>query len=350
MSASQNQRYRIFITSPLEPEHVERIRAVDPERLEVVYEPDLLPPTRYRGDHVGQPFTRGADQERRWREALASAEIFFDLPRRREDVAIAARLQWIQTTSTGVGQSIKALGLQFAQVLVTTARGVHAGPLAEFVFMALLAHWRGLAHLEAEQRRKAWVRYCGEEVAGRRIAIIGAGDLARGIAQRARAFEMTSVAIPRHPEKLRAHNTLFDAVRPVSELHAALADADATVVTVPHTPETERLVDDAAFAAMKPGSAFVNIARGQVIDEDALIRRLASGHIGYAALDVATIEPLHPKSSLWDMPNVLISPHSASTVTSENAKITEIFCWNLRCWLDGERNLMRNILDKALMY
>jgi phosphoglycerate dehydrogenase-like enzyme len=342
---------RVFITSPLEPEHVERIRAVDPSRLEILYEPDLLPPTRYVGDHVGlASFVRSADQERRWREALAAAEIFWDLPRKREDVALAQRLRWVQTTSTGVGQSIKALGLQASEVLVTTARGVHAGPLAEFVFMALLAHWRQLPHLQVEQRRHGWVRYCGDEVAGRRIAIIGAGDLARGIAQRARAFEMSTVAIARHAEKGRAHNTLFDEVRPRGDLHAVLAEADAMVVTVPHTPETERMIDDAAFAAMKPGSAFVNIARGQVIDEDALIRHLRNGHIGYAALDVATIEPLPSDSPLWDMPNVLISPHSASTVRAENAKITEIFCWNLRCWLDGHLERMRNVLDKALMY
>jgi phosphoglycerate dehydrogenase-like enzyme len=343
-------KYRVFITSPLEPEHVERIRAVDPARLDIVYEPDLLPATRYVADHVGQPFSRDPDQERRWREALGSAEIFWDVPRKPEEAALAHRLKWIQTTSTGVGQSIKALGLQSSDVLVTTARGVHAGPLAEFVFMALLAHWRGLAHLQAEQRRHGWVRYCGEEVAGRRLAIIGAGDLARGIAQRARAFEMSTVAVARHAGKARAHNALFDEIRPPADLKAVLADADATVVTVPHTLETERLIDGPAFAAMKRGSVFVNIARGHVVDEAALIEALRSSHIGFAALDVASVEPLAAASPLWDMPNVLISPHSASTVTAENAKITEIFCWNLRCWLDGRLDQMRNVLDKALLY
>src|SRR5580704_1708283 len=171
----------VFIASPLEPEHVERIRAVDPERLDIVCEPDLWPPTRYVADHVGHPFTRNPDQERRWREALGRADILFDLPRKREDAAFLGRLKWVQTTSTGVGQSVKNLGLHDSDVLVTTARGVHAGPLAEFVFMALLAHWRGLANLQAEQARHRWLRYCGEEIAGRVLTIIGAGDLARGI-------------------------------------------------------------------------------------------------------------------------------------------------------------------------
>jgi phosphoglycerate dehydrogenase-like enzyme len=340
----------VFIASPLEPEYVERIRAVDPERLEIVGEPDLWPPTRYVADHVGKPFTRNADQERRWREVLARADILWDLPRKPEDAALAQRLKWVQTTSTGVGQSVKNLGLQSSDVLITTARGVHAGPLAEFVFMALLAHWRGLSSLQAEQRRHNWLRYCGEEVAGRVLTIIGAGDLARGIAQRARAFEMRTIAVARHAVKGREHNALFDEIVTRSQMHDALARADATIVTVPHTQETERMIDAPALAAMKKGSAFVNIARGVVVDEEALIENLRSRHIGFAALDVAMIEPLPATSPLWDMENVLISPHSASTVTAENAKITEIFCFNLRCWLDGEPKRMRNILDKQLLY
>jgi phosphoglycerate dehydrogenase-like enzyme len=110
------------------------------------------------------------------------------------------------------------------------------------------------------------------------------------------------------------------------------------------------MIDATAFAAMRKGSAFVNIARGQVVDEDALIANLQTGHIGFAALDVATVEPLPAESPLWDMPNVLISPHSASTVASENAKITDIFCHNLAAYLDGRLDEMKNVLNKELMY
>src|SRR5262249_16596332 len=143
---------------------------------------------------------------------------------------------------------------------------------------------------------------------------------------------------------------VFDAIHPVSRMHAVLARADAVVVTTPHTPETEQMIDRAAFAAMKPGVAFVNIARGQVVDEQELIARLQSGHIAFAALDVAAAEPLPPDSPLWDMPNVLISPHSASTVFRENERITDIFCHNLRCYVAGEISRMKNVLDKRLMY
>jgi phosphoglycerate dehydrogenase-like enzyme len=339
----------LLITSPLEEEYVARIRAVDPARVEVLYEPDLLPPIRYRNDHKGAPFTRDAAQRERWQAMMRRATICWDIPSV-EDLAVAERLRWIQGTSTGVGQHIKRLGLDRRDVLVTTARGVHARPLAEFVFMALLAHWRGLKHLEAEQRAHRWERYCVDEVAGRTLVILGAGDLARGAARVAKAFDMHVVAIARDPGKARAHNDLFDEIVPSSALHAALGRADALLLTVPHTPETERMIDAAALAALPRGAAFVNIARGQIVDEQALIEALRRGHVGFAALDVAEVEPLPHDSPLWDMPNVLISPHSASTPPGENAAIITIFLHNLRCWLDGRQAEMHNLLDKQRMY
>jgi phosphoglycerate dehydrogenase-like enzyme len=340
----------VFIASPLEAEHVARIRAVDPG-VRVLYAPDLLPPTRYIADHKGAPYERTPEQTQRWRALLGEAEILWDFPAPDPaDIAHAPRLRWVQTTSTGVGQAVAKLGLAERGILVTTARGVHARPLADFVFMVLLSQWRGLGFLQSEQRAHRWERYCGEGVAGRTLVTVGAGDLARGCARLAQAFDMRVIAVGRDPAKERAHNALFDEVRPIADLHAALAMADAVVACVPHTAATERLIDAAAFTAMRPGVIFVNIARGQVIDEAALIGALRDGRVGYAALDVAETEPLPPANPLWDMPNVLISPHSASTVTTENAAITGIFVHNLRCWLEGRAGAMRNVLDTRLMY
>lgn len=338
----------VLITSPLEPRHVERIRAVD-RALHVLHAPELLPRTRYVADHIGAPFERSPAQQERWLTLMAEADILWDLPTA-DELTVAENLRWIQTTSTGVGQSAARLGLAARNILVTTARGVHARPLAEFTFMALLQHFRGLRHLHAEQFSHRWQRYCGEEVAGRTLVIIGAGDLARGCAKLAQAFEMRVIAVARDPARARDHNVLFDRVVDISEMHRVLGEADAVVVTVPHTNATDNLIDRAAIAAMRPGIALVNIARGQIIDEDAMIEALRSNHIGFAALDVVRQEPLPPTSPLWDLPNVLISPHSASTVTAENERITEIFCHNLRCWLDGRLDHMRNILDPGLMY
>lgn len=343
------ERTTILISSPLEEEHVARIRAMDPTRLEVLFDPGLLPPTRYRNDHGGAPFQRDAEQARRWDALVRRATVSWDIPKA-QDLAKMDGLRWIQATSTGVGQHVRRLGLQDRDVLVTTARGSHAQPLAEFVFMSLLSHWRGLSHLQAEQRAHRWERYCQPPVAGRTLVILGAGDLARGSARLAKALDMHVIAVAREPAKVRAHADLFDEIVPPGALHAVLGRADAVLLTVPHTPETERMIDAAAIAAMRPGIAFVNIARGQIVDEDALIGALRTGHVGFAALDVTLVEPLPPDSPLWDMPNVLISPHSASTVLEENERIVEIFLHNLACWLDGRQGDMRNVLDKALMY
>ena len=339
--------HTIFITSPLEAEHVETLRAVSPD-VRVLYEPELMPALRYVADHKGVPHVRTAEQTARFRACLAEADILFDLPSA-EDLPFCGRLRWVQTTSTGVGPAVAALGLDRTEVLVTTARGVHAGPLAEFVFMALLAHFRGLAHLQAEQRAHRWVRYCGEEVAGRTIVTIGAGDLARGVARIGQALGMRLIAVARDTAKARPDG-LFDEVVPASQLHAALAKADAVVVTVPGLPSTLNMIDAAALSAMPAGCALVNIGRGTVVDEAALIEALRSGHVGFAALDVTAVEPLAEDSPLWDLPNVLISPHSASTVSRENAKITAIFVENLRLWVAGRVGEMRNVLDKGLMY
>lgn len=343
-------RYRILIASPLEPDHVERIRAVAPDRLDIDYQPDMLPPTRYVADHHGAPFTRNPAQQRRWKDALSRAEVLWDLPPTPDDAVRAANLRWVQTTSSGIGPAARRLGLVDRDVLITTARGVHAGPLAEFVFMALLAHVRGLRHLQTEQRAHRWQRYCGHELAGQTLLTIGAGDLARGIAQIGRAFSLRVIGVTRDPQRPRAHAALFDALHPASDLLRVLPQADAVVLTLPQTDDTTNMIGDAVFAAFKPGAAFINIGRGTVVDEAALIQHLQSGRIGFAALDVAEREPLPHDSPLWDMPNVLISPHSASTVTTENAKITDIFCHNLRCYLDGRVADMRNVFDKSRFY
>ncbi|MFC0409670.1 D-2-hydroxyacid dehydrogenase [Roseomonas elaeocarpi] len=342
-------RQTVVIASPLEAEHVATFRDVAPDRLEVLHEPSLLPPTRYRADHKGAPFTRDAAAEAAWRTLLARADILWDFPPA-ELLDGMPRLRWIQATSTGVGPAAAKLRLAERGVTVTTARGVHAGPLAEWVFMALLQHFRGLDHLRQEQQARRWVRYCGEDVAGRTLLIIGAGDLARGCARIGRALDMRVVALARRPERERAHAALFNRVAPISELHALLPTADAVVITVPHTPETEGMFDAAAFRAMRPGAAFVNIGRGAVVDHDALRAALNSGQVGFAALDVTEPEPLPPEDPLWEMPNVLISPHSASTVASENARIAAIFRDNLRCWLDGRPEAMRNVLAPGQLY
>jgi phosphoglycerate dehydrogenase-like enzyme len=129
-----------------------------------------------------------------------------------------------------------------------------------------------------------------------------------------------------------------------------LGSAVAVVLCAPHTPETEYFLDRAAFDALRPGVVFVNIGRGQLIDEAALLDKLRDGTIRFAGLDVFRTEPLPPDSPFWDLPNVLINPHSASTSDRENRRIADIFIHNLHCFVEGRINEMQNVLDVERMY
>jgi len=342
-----------FITSPLEAEHAARIKSAAGDRAEVIYDPDLLPPTRYQADHKGvDGFTRTPEQEIRWRAHLARATILWDFPSGTPadggGLALAPHVRWVQTTSSGVGKLVHSLGLADSDVVVTTARGVHADALAEFVMMCVLAHAKDLPRLIADQRAHRWERYCCRDLVGATLLVIGAGKVGAHVGKVARAFGLRVLALVSRKDAARAAALDADAVYGPDELHRALAQADYVVLTMPHTPQTERMIDARAFAAMKPGVALINIARGQVLDEEALIANLRRGHIAFAGLDVAMVEPLPDSSPLWDLPNVLISPHSASTADSENRKIVDLFCKNLKRYLKGESLI--NQLDPVRLY
>jgi phosphoglycerate dehydrogenase-like enzyme len=147
---------------------------------------------------------------------------------------------------------------------------------------------------------------------------------------------------------LRSAPTFVDRYYELGHLPAMLRQADVLVLMVPHTPQTEKMIGLKELAALPRGAYFINTARGAVVDESALIEALRSGHLGGAALDVFAEEPLPPSSPLWGMPNVLISPHSASTSDRENRRITDLFCENLRRYLAGEQ--LQNVLNPELMY
>jgi phosphoglycerate dehydrogenase-like enzyme len=344
----------IFISSPLEYEHVERIGEVAPRQVEVIYEPDLLPQTRYIADHKGREgFRRTESQERRWREGLARATILWDFPSGPEGtqgLALSPHVRWVQTTSSGVGQQVVSMGLDKSDVIVTTARGVHADALAEFALLVMLAHVKDLPRLQREQQAHRWERYCCSELSGKSLTIIGAGQVGARVASLARAFNMEVNAVVNRPSPERRAELFANDIFGQADMRAAVKHADYIVLATPHTPQTERMIDAEFWAATKPGVVFINIARGQVVDEPAMIAALGNGQIGFAGLDVAAKEPLPPGSPLWSMPNVLISPHSASTAPSENRKITDIFIRNLRHYIDGNPDKMINVLDKARMY
>jgi phosphoglycerate dehydrogenase-like enzyme len=350
--ASVADRRVVMITSPLEAEYAQQIAAAYPERVELIYRPDLMPAIRYIADHGDPGWRRTEEQSREWHDLLARAEVLFDFPQNesRSVLDLSPNLRWVQTSSAGVGPLVKRLGLQDSDLIVTTASGLHAQPLTEFVFAALLFHSKELGRLQGEQRARQWNRFAGVELAGQTMAIIGPGRIGQEIARIARAFRMRVIALGRNNDPARAEALGIDRLYDRGELQQMLAEADCLVVCAPHTPETDGILGRAEFAALKRGAVFVNIGRGALIDEDALLDGLRDGRIAFAALDVFREEPLPAASPFWEMSNVLVNPHSASTVTSENAKLTDRFIDNLGHYLAGELDQMAPVLDKQRLY
>jgi phosphoglycerate dehydrogenase-like enzyme len=249
-----------------------------------------------------------------------------------------------------MGQAARRLELVGTDVIVTTASGVHAAPLTEFVFAALLDRAKRLDDLKAWQREHRWQRFTGGELAGQTMAIVGPGRIGSRIARVAKAFEMTVWALGRRYEPERAAELGVDRLFPPDGLLEMLGGADVVVLIAPHTDETERLIGERELAAMRPGATVVNIARGAVVDEAALVAALRSGQLGYAVLDVFETEPLPPDSPFWELPNVLVSPHCSANAPSENRKITDLFIHNLRRWADGRIDEMHPVLDMERLY
>jgi len=336
----------VLIASYLEPECVERIAATP--GVEVIYEPALLPRPRYQADHHGAPLRRTPEDERRWRSYLARADVLFDFDHTNMErlLDLAPRLRWLQATSAGIGQTLLRAGLIRSDVVFTTASGVHATPLAEFCLWAMLAFAKDAPRLARDQAARRWERYCGREVRGTTAGIIGFGNVGRGVARACRAVGVRVIATDRViPPDVDGD---ADELVPISEMQTVLRNADTVVVCVPHTPETEGLIGEREFRGMKRGALFINIARGAVVNEPALIAALRDGHLGGAALDVFATEPLPADSPLWEMPNVIVSPHSASTADTENAKLTDLFCENLRRYLRGDP--LVNVFDRTRLY
>ena len=258
----------------------------------------------------------------------------------------APRLRWVQATSSGIGEFLKRTGLDNSEIMFTTAAGVHSRPLTEFTLLGLLYFFRDVPQLEAMKARKHWERYTVEGLEGKRVLVVGLGAVGREVARQCASFGMDVWGTRRRPtaELPEGVTRLVDQ----SDIRTALPDVDALVLACPLTPETKLLIGAPEVAALKKGAVLVNIARGGVIDEPALIAALTSGRMKGAALDVFATEPLPQDNPLWTLPNVIFSPHSASTVHAENRRIVDLFLDNLQRYRDGTP--LRNLFDRERGY
>ncbi|GAC1513436.1 MAG: D-2-hydroxyacid dehydrogenase [Candidatus Dormibacteraceae bacterium] len=346
--ARADSRVPVLIATWLEARHAERIAAAEPDRIELIYEPELLPTTRYEADHHGPPRPLTEEQRLRWQNHLGRAEIAFefDWERPEELLKRAPRLRWVQATSSGIGPLVEHLGLAGSPLIITNAAGIHAQPLAEFVLLTALYFAKEMPRVNTWKAERHWERFCGEEVFGSRMTLIGLGRVGSRIAELSSALGMEVTG-----HRRTTGDQTPAGVRKVVDsagLDAALPETDILVIAAPDTPETTNLIDRRRLSLLPAHAVVVNVGRGSLIDEHAMIEMLQSGRLRGAGLDVFANEPLPADNPLWAMPNVIVSPHSASTVTQENERLVDLFIENLHRYLD--RRPLVNVFDHARRY
>lgn len=261
-------------------------------------------------------------------------------------LAAAPVLQWHQTPSSGVNHILTPTYRQRGIVL-TNGAGTFSTPIAELVMAYILDRAKALAALHELQTQRQWKRrteLAFQDVAGATLLIVGAGSIGQAIAQRAKAFDMTVWGSRRRPQALPN----FDQILGPEEWRSHLPKADYVVIATPLTPDTKDLFDEATLRAMAPHSYLINIARGAVIDEAALLRALQENWIAGAALDTFAVEPLPTDHPFWSLPNVFVTPH-CSGLSPRNAERTiDLFLDNLNRYRNGQT--LRNVVDQTVGY
>lgn len=265
---------------------------------------------------------------------------------RNELLDTAPSIRFVQSISAGTDQYNKERFLQKG-VRLASAKGVNAKAVAEHAISLILALSRQLHTGRDHQTARRWRGMIGDpaaredELGGKTLLIVGLGSIGARLAQLAKAFDLTVIATKRDPS---SGGSVADRVYAQSELNTLLPEADIAALTCPLTPETENLIDAKALSLMKPSAHLINVARGRVVDEEALIDALNAGRIAAAGIDVTREEPLPEKSPLWSMPNVLLTPHTAGETRRYEDNVLDILMENLERLWRGEAELRNQIV------
>ncbi|MEX6428753.1 MAG: D-2-hydroxyacid dehydrogenase [Ferrimicrobium sp.] len=281
-------------------------------------------------------------------DVIGEAEILFvwpfAVPSLQSNWARAKRLKWIQTATAGV-DGLMFQELRESEVLVTNARGVFESAIAEYTLGLLLMFTKDLLRTVRLQQACLWRHRETARLGGARLLVVGAGPIGREVGRLAQRLGVDVEIVAR---RRREGDPDFGTVRAIEELHDALGGADFVVVVTPLTEGTRGLIDRDAIRAMKPGAYLINVGRGAVVDEDALLVGLQSGHLAGAALDVFEHEPLAVDHPFWSRPDVIVSPHMSADATGWQRLATSVFVENLRRWRRGDALLNR--VDKRSGY
>ena len=344
-----SDRVRVVVATAQTPQNIELLRAREP-RLEVVFEPELLGPA---SDNWMVRHERTPEDQARFEALVDTAEVLFGVPDHSgtalaRTVAANPALRWVHTIPAGGGQQVKAAHLDadaLARIVFTTSAGVHAEPLAEFAVFGVMAGAKLLPSLHTAQIRHEWAPRRPMGLApDMTVAVVGLGSIGRLTASKLAGLGYRVVGVHRRPVELPGVAQVY----PTDKLAEVAATVDAIVLALPGTAQTEGMLSREVLATIKPGASVVNVGRGSTVDEPALIDALSEGRVGFAALDVTAVEPLPHDSPLWDLPNVLISPHTAAISPHEARLITELFARNATAFLDGTP--LANVVNTVEFY
>ncbi|OLC92526.1 MAG: hypothetical protein AUH86_18810 [Acidobacteria bacterium 13_1_40CM_4_58_4] len=284
-------------------------------------------------------------------EELPDTDIFVGYSLRAKQLKDAKKLKWIHSTAAGVAQLMYP-ELRDSGILVTNPSGIFSVPMAEHTMGLLLALARNFPDCVRQQDRARWSQQelwdkpqHLTELSGQVLLIVGYGSIGREVAKRAKAFEMRVFGVTRSGEGDRS---LAERIFAATKLHEALPEADYVVISAPETAETKHLIGAAEIAKMKRGARLINIGRGSLLDEEALVRALRDCALGGAALDVAQTEPLPEENPLWHVPNLLITPHTSGVSDRLWHRQTALLVELLERWFDGRE--LFNRVDFARGY
>lgn len=328
---------------PVPPEAVERIKALDP-RLQVHLVPEAQRPFLRTGQGG-----RDDPNARALAEMLREAQILFaayELPT--DILQRAPALRWIHIVAAGVERWLGAGLLEREGLIFTSGQGPTARPIAEYILMAMLMLAKNAPRYVRQQDERRWQGHRGSELLGKTLGIVGLGTIGGEAARLAKAIGCRVVAVRRSAEQARENTDGVDLLLPARELPRLLAESDFVALCAPATPETQHLIDAEALRQMKPTAYLINISRGSLIDEAALVAALKAGKIAGAALDVFEPEPLPPESELWSLAQVLITPHVSNASEHFARRATELFIDNLGRYLRGEP--LRNVVSRERGY
>ena len=284
-------------------------------------------------------------------ESLPHADAIIGWRLREVDFPHAEKLRWYHTMAAGIGSMFYKSFIE-SDIILTNSAGVRAAPMADCIMAYIITFARRFLLLANAQRKKLWVRYeywreihKVIDLDSAVVGIIGLGGIGREVAKRSKACGMKVLGVKRNVD-IQIDNV--DAVYPPEKLHDVLAESDFVVVAVPHTPDTDKLIGYNEFNVMKDTTIIINVGRGKLIDTDALIDALVNGKIGGAALDVVDPEPPPEDSPLWNMDNVIITPHITGIGPGFWDRSQDLLRHNIKAFIEGTEFL--NVVDKNLQY